>query len=686
MADCTELAENIVKIGMAISTREDIETFDDMTVELIKIFPQLTRESISDAFLEVTTKEAKKTDDLTRKLNEIRRTPKIEKATQDKIDELNKLLETGEKPKKVKTRKAQSVKIEQLRQTRDNLRKWVETGDPVMKEKLNKELEELTDKFESGDIEINQRKGELHDEIQAIKDEIDSLKKMISESRKEQSLKDKIELLQAHLDAGTIPEVNKRVLSGTESTKMLRSILYDLRKSLNRSEPAVRKRLEKSIADLEQKLKSGDILPKQKASPVESKEIDELVYKREMIKREIQDEIKNLKPMTFWQKVGAMWDLARLMMTTGEFSFALRQGGVYAFSHPFKWSNALANSFRSFASVKSLYDINKDIFNRENAPLYMKSGLPLLHEGMSLTRSEEVIMNYWMDKLPVIRNFNRAAIAFFNTMRADLFDIGYNTLGKTDTMTLAEAEIWTNYISVMSGRGKLSIGSLNLEPAALAFNRTFFSARYVASRFQLLLGQPFFYRGKSGEGSLRARKLIAKEYIRLGIGLLTVFSMGLFVGADIEDDPRSSDFGKLKFGNRRLDPLMGMSQVITFMSRILTGKTKTARGNLVSLRGEDKKYGSQDILDIMARFGRSKLSPQFGFMMNLITGETMTGEEVNLLNTGTQLVHPMTYGDIWDVMQEEGIPTDIGLSILAFFGMGLQTYDSGEKQTERGSF
>lgn len=678
MADCSELAENIVKIGMGLATRQEVKTFDDMVFEMIKIFPALTRDGIVDSFLEVQQSRKTETSDTQKKLLAIYNEPRIEKNTKEAIKELNEFLEGGEVRPKKKRKKPASMKIEQLRQTRDNLRKWLDTADPTKKKEFGEQLTELVEKIESGDIEMVHREGQLHDEVQKIKDEINELKTQIKDKQKEQELIDKIEILEAHLEAGTLPQPAPKTQSGTEPTQLLRSIIYDLRKQLNRSEPARRKRLEKSIADLEAKLKSGDILPTPKPPLAESKELDKLIFKRDLIKKEIQDEIRNLKPLTTWGRIGATVDIARLMMTTGEFSFALRQGGIYAFTHPLKWSKAVVSSFKSFGSAKGLYDINKEIFARENAPNYQKAKLALLQEGMSLTRSEEVIMNYWMDKLPVFRNFNRAAIGFFNTMRADMFDLGYSTLGRSGTMTQVEMEIWANYINVMSGRGRLSIGSMNLEPAALALNRAFFSARYVASRFQVLTGQPLWY--KAGEGSLRIRKQIAKEYIRLGLGLATIFGLGMLVGGDIEEDPRSPDFGKLKFGNRRLDVLMGHGQIIRLMAQLTTGKTKTGRGEIVALRGDEKKYGGQDIESILGRFLRSKLSPQFGFAMNLITGETMLGEEVTLLNSATQMAYPITYGDIYDVMKEDGVPTNAALTILTLLGMGLQTYDVEEKR------
>jgi hypothetical protein len=313
---------------------------------------------------------------------------------------------------------------------------------------------------------------------------------------------------------------------------------------------------------------------------------------------------------------------------------------------------------------------------------------------MSLTKSEEVIMNYWMDKLPVFRNFNRAAIAFFNTMRADMFDMGAETLGANRQMTAEEMEIWANYINAMSGRGKLSAGRYSLEGAALLMNRTFFSARYVASRFQILTGQPLWH--SAGKGSPEIRKMIAKEYIRLGIGFATILALGMLTGADIEKDPRSSDWGKLKFGNSRLDVAMGFGQTSTYMARLLTGTIKRGSGKVEPLRPKNVffldgdfyqkdakvRYGGTDVEKVFTRFLRSKLSPQAGLAWSAFTGKDFKGSDVDFINAISQMAYPMTYGDIYDVMQEDGMPKNLSLAVLTFLGMGLQTYDNGKQEFE----
>ena len=686
MADCSELAQKLVQLAMNLAASDpDIKTFDDVVLAMQNlkdnegnlVLQDLRRSSLAEYFLEVTESQSKSADAIQKKLASIRREPAIEKRTKKKIDELNEFLEEGIVPEKKKKKVKQSIVIAQLRKTRDTLKKWIETGDPALREKLNEKLSDLNDQIESGQVDPAAKTGKLHDQIQAIQDEINAARQEIKALREEESLKETIATLEKHLKEGTLPDKKKQPDKPFNAATELRSVIADLRKQLVRSEPARRARLEKSIADLERRLKSGDIMPRIKPDPVRSKEIDELVFKRDLIRKEIQDEINSMKPLTPMGKFGAAWDLVRLLMTSGEFSFGLRQGGMYFVSHPLKWGKAMANAFKAFADPKQLFRINKEIFARENAPLYARAGLPLLHEGMSLTKSEEVIMNYWMDKLPVFRNFNRAAIGFFNTLRADLFDMGYESIAKTREMTQGEADVWANYVAVMSGRGKLG----PLEQAAVPMNRAFFSARYVASRFQILTLQPIWHQAKGdAKASAKVRLMVAREYVRVASGLMAIFALGWAVGAEEETDPRSPDFGKLKFGNRRLDVLMGTGQVIRFLSQMISGKTKTGRGDIIPLRGEDVGFGGQTISDVMFRFGRSKLSPQFGVWMNLVTGENYTGEEINYINQIANLAYPMTYGDIVDVMQEDGATTNAILSVLTFLGMGLQTYDANERR------
>src|SRR5690606_17681538 len=107
-------------------------------------------------------------------------------------------------------------------------------------------------------------------------------------------------------------------------------------------------------------------------------------------------------------------------------------------------------------------------------------------------------------------------------------------------------------------------------------------------------------------------------------------------------DPRSSSFGRMRFGDWFIDPLAGIAQVTTVLSRVATGETKTSAGEVNPLRdgyrlsdglygagqmldkagfdtlasafpqepNYDKvKYGGQNVFDTVANFLRTKLAP-----------------------------------------------------------------------------
>jgi len=221
----------------------------------------------------------------------------------------------------------------------------------------------------------NRRVSELAEKLNAIR----------NEARGNVNLQKSIDELQGHLEQGTLPDAKSRSVKAEDIIQNLRDTVQELRSEVNRSAPARKKRLEKAVADLEAKLKSGDILPRIKREPATDEEIETLVFKRDLLRKEINDEIRAAKPLTAWGKVGVGADMIRLIMTSGEFSYALRQGGVYAFTHPLKWTAAMAESFKAFGSTRALYNLNKQIFSRKNAPKYETSGLVILHEGMSLT-------------------------------------------------------------------------------------------------------------------------------------------------------------------------------------------------------------------------------------------------------------------------------------------------------------
>lgn len=261
---------------------------------------------------------------------------------------------------------------------------------------------------------------------------------------------------------------------------------------------------------------------------------------------------------------------------------------------------------------------------------------------------------------------NRAFITFLNTIRADLLDSLLEANFKDRAPTQAELEAIGNFVNVATGRGKL-----NPKVASVA-SGFIWAPKLLTSRIQTLAGQPFY------RGTARTRVIMAKEYARVLVsGYLLWKTSQLFTDKN-EQDPRSSDFGKIKIGNIRIDPWGGFQQVSVLASRLATRETKSAKsGKITSLT--EPKFGQPDVTDVLKNFIRTKLSPPVGTTIDLLNKKNVVGQKVGVKEAVQNLSIPLSFRDIYKIMKQEGLPTAVIIQILSTFGAGVAVYDDEEK-------
>src|SRR5690606_5714979 len=94
-------------------------------------------------------------------------------------------------------------------------------------------------------------------------------------------------------------------------------------------------------------------------------------------------------------------------------------------------------------------------------------------------------------------------------------------------------------------------------------NTTLFSPRLIASRLKLL--NPAYY--------VMANPVVRKEALKSLFAIAavgnTIGQLAKMAGGTVENDPNSSDFGKVKIGNTRIDPYAGFQQYIVAANRLL---------------------------------------------------------------------------------------------------------------------
>ncbi|TFH57916.1 MAG: hypothetical protein E4G90_11220 [Gemmatimonadales bacterium] len=369
----------------------------------------------------------------------------------------------------------------------------------------------------------------------------------------------------------------------------------------------------------------------------------------------------------------------RAIMTSMDLSAVLRQGGFIALGRPITAAKALPSMFKAMRSEAGQHGVMQEIKGRDNFPVYMRSKLFLSEHQTKLSNMEEAFMSRWVEKIPtlfgggLVRASQRAYVTFLNRLRADTFDLLAGNLARSKELTQLEGEAIANYVNVATGRGKFGIQN---DRALSGLATLFFAPRYVASRFQLLAGQPLY------RGNARTRSLIAKEYARTLAGIATIYALAsLDPDATIETDSNSSDFGKIRYGNTRIDLMFGLLQTTVLLSREISGQTKQIKsGKVVDIRGEKVPFSGATGASVLGNFARSKLAPIPGFAVNALTGKDVVGNPFTLESQAMNLLVPLSLQDILPAMIEQGIPRGTALGILSIFGAGLQNFDEKKRR------
>jgi hypothetical protein len=404
----------------------------------------------------------------------------------------------------------------------------------------------------------------------------------------------------------------------------------------------------------------------------------------------------------------------RAVITAYDLSAPLRQGGILSLSHPLRATRAYVNMLRAAKSERAAKAIADGIKARRYYELYEGSGLYLAEAGEG---SEEVFKAIFAKRIPGVNMSERAYNAYLNTLRADCFDSllealkassnkqalkagnaayekyvsglsddGFSSIDEAlssvkgaqkniadeiikNSVSQKELEAIANYVNVATGRG--DIGSL--QKYAEELSTVFFAPKLTASRWQFLFGQPL------AAGSARTRMIISGEYGKYLAGLGTLYGLAQLSGAEVSWDPRSNDFGVIRYGQNRINPLSGLGKHAIFAGRIISGQFVGASGKAESIY-DDKGRNNWD--DISERYARSTLSPLYGTAVTLATGRGIDGKPYKAKDIPYDLL-PLSARDIYEQYRSNGIGAATAMSLISLHGGGIDTYEKKEPRMTR---
>lgn len=658
----------------------------------------------------------------------------------NQIEDLEKQIKEGEKRKPERTPVEYDAEANALREKRDELRNILDemTGKPELTEEqrvqrainqVEKSIEKIRKQIESNDIGFNPRPKTLSS------NELDALK----EVRKNLSN----ELTKMREDAGI---VEQRKLDQAKDR---------VQKRINELQEKIRNN---DFAKKEPKpVKEDEELRKLRAEKIKWQEVyDREIYQLELKNRTPRQKAREavIGALNIFRILKATGELSPVFIQGGI------QTVNMAVRHPKQLAKAFQKLFVALGSARKADEYDSLMKSDPNYDIMKASKLALVEPDYKLELREEIfignyINNIWnllgkglenisgkilgvtetmppgdkiislfkeeykdMPKKSISEQFKnvnpllaleRGLTVYMNELRMDRFNDGIKMLemeGKNIKDNKVDYEKVAAAINTLTGRANIG----RLAQVSDILGTIFFSFRNTVSIFNQL--NPYWYATLKSPNDPWYKPSIAQKmavYDMIRFVTITTSAMYLLQAAagddeegnpniEIETDPRSSDFLKMKQGNIRFDAFHGMIPMIVFFCRQITGETKTSSGDVKDL---GTGMFTPTRADLLINMGANKLSPQAGiayrFANTKFKKKAATLEEIKKPGYKPEFERVSKYGDPYNAADELSVtpiyieslkeivkedPDAVGrfLAFMGVFGINSQVYDSKGKE------
>lgn len=391
-------------------------------------------------------------------------------------------------------------------------------------------------------------------------------------------------------------------------------------------------------------------------------------------------------PKTWKERWVDIAGIPRTAMTTFDLSMGLRQGSGVMFTNFPQWLDANKESVKYAFSPKR-FDSAMDAIKNDDAFTMItdKMGVRLpgaVGEGAELMSSKDVL-----EKVPLygqgVAGSNRAYTGGLTKLRYNVAKQYIESLGGIDEVAkLSDAQLKDlgEVVNTFTGSGGKAGGITDKHITTLS--STLFAPRLWASRLNML--NPRFYQRLSPAARNQALKNMA-SFMGAATATLGMMKYAFGDAVDIETDPRSSDFLKLRFGNTRYDIFSGLQQNIVLAARLGTGEKKSSTtGEMVTL-GDG--FGDPSRFDVGVDALQNKFNPVLGLVSrymqsgpgeddgNILTREDKFGNEMNMGTEFAKMFTPLGATGGYETYKDTGdIEKSVAMNLPALFGVGVQTY------------
>lgn len=425
----------------------------------------------------------------------------------------------------------------------------------------------------------------------------------------------------------------------------------------------------------------------------------------------IIDQINDNKPEL--SKMVKILNTPQTAMASSDMS-GIRQAVVALSRHPQNFPKFIRDNFKYWGLGKGEQNYKAEmdkLYDLKNYNVMRKHGVDFSGQGRVV---EESYYGSYAEDIPilgkVVKASERAYSGALTNLRAHLGNSlfeqqlsifkenpGKFTLEQQNKMLDAIAETVNN----STGRGSLGkplVGVANKmrgsqmtasQKKAIANSIDqiasvgLFSPKLIGSRLNFINPLYYFERG-IGEVARKERMTSFATMVGATLSMVAMIKMAKSQGVDtdIEVDPRSSNFLKIKSGERTYIDLTGGHQAYArVLAQALSGESKNIKTGKVKPLGVE--YGSRDVGDVLTSFARQKASPLAATAMNTLIGKDTIGKPTNLLNELKTINAPLYLKDAVQAFEAEGLSPSLASTLLAgFFGGGTTTMDTPQQERE----
>ncbi len=387
-----------------------------------------------------------------------------------------------------------------------------------------------------------------------------------------------------------------------------------------------------------------------------------------------------------------IWFFRRTLVLGSDISLWMRQAKKDVTRHPITGVKAIAKSFKAYGipvlkanTKKAEAYTQRSIKDTQDLPYYNEAkaaginvyelppmGVPLVDiEGLEWYKGGELA-----ERVPFFGNFVRAGqrawIAGSNYFHMVKYAHDRKRFEDADgNITEKQSKALVGQINSELGRTKLPKSGFTTTAQTLMLAPGFVASRVVTPM------HPFRFLFQWNKDAVRLSRLSAESWATfIGSGLLTLAGLKWIFGdeAEIDDDPASSGFGKIKTKDTHWDIWAGYGQAVRFSIQLALAAQDKQR-TTTSGRKRDV-----DVKNLVTKLGRSKSSLLVGGAVDWYTEQNYVGEPfppeefLGKVGLGLESFTPMWIRDMVEATIEDGVLIGLPAGAASFLGEGVSSY------------